>query len=70
MEVRLPGISGPQCVVQLASPLPETEIMILIVFEEYDRIYEALAAGATCYLLKTKGHHPLNSCLAAKLGTL
>jgi DNA-binding NarL/FixJ family response regulator len=52
MDIQMPGMSGPECVARLKEHLPDTEIMMLTVFEEYDRVYEALAAGATGYLLK------------------
>lgn len=52
MDIQLPGISGPDCVSQLRDNLPDTEILMLTVFEEYDCIYESLKAGATGYLLK------------------
>ena len=52
MDVELPGLSGVECVARLKAQLPETEFMMLTVFEDYDRIYQALLAGATGYLLK------------------
>lgn len=54
MDIQMRGMSGPECVAQLKEQLPHTEIMMLTVFEEYERIYEALAAGATGYLLKRR----------------
>lgn len=54
MDIQMGGMSGPECVAQLKEQLPRTEIMMLTVFEEYERIYEALAAGATGYLLKRR----------------
>jgi len=54
MDIQMRGMSGPECVAQLKEQLPRTEIMMLTVFEEYERIYEALAAGATGYLLKRR----------------
>ena len=81
MDIQLPGMSGPACVAELKDRLPETEILMLTVFEEYDRIYEALVAGATGYLLKRtppgelleaiedlhNGGSPMSSAIARKV---
>lgn len=52
MDIRLPGLSGIQCVRRIKSSLARAQIMMLTVIEDYDRIYESLKAGATGYLLK------------------
>ncbi len=52
MDVNLPGMSGVECVRRLKPLLPETQIVMLTVYEDSDLILAALAAGATGYLLK------------------
>ena len=52
MDIHLPGMSGIECVPRLKSVLPATRIMMLSVFEDHDRIFESLRAGASGYLLK------------------
>jgi len=52
MDIHLPGISGIQCVWRVKTMLPATRIMMLSVFEDHDRIFESLRAGASGYLLK------------------
>jgi len=52
MDIQLPGLSGTDCVPRLRAALPDTQFMMLTVFEDHDRIFQALAAGATGYLLK------------------
>ena len=52
MDIHLPGISGIQCVRRVKTMLPATRIMMLSVFEDHDRIFESLRAGASGYLLK------------------
>lgn len=51
-DINLPGQSGIECVRQLKPMLPETQFVIVTVYMDADRIFEALAAGATGYLLK------------------
>ena len=52
LDIHLPGISGIECVPRLKAILPATRIMMLSVFEDHDRIFESLRAGASGYLLK------------------
>jgi DNA-binding NarL/FixJ family response regulator len=52
MDINLPGMNGVECVRRLKLLLPETQIMMLTVYEDTDLIFNALAAGATGYLLK------------------
>jgi len=52
MDINLPGLSGIECVRRLKPLLPATQFVMLTVYEDADHIFEALAAGATGYLLK------------------
>lgn len=52
MDINLPGMSGVECVRVLKQKLPDTQIVMLTVYEDTDNIFNALAAGATGYLLK------------------
>lgn len=52
MDIQLPGISGIECVARLKEPCPGIQIMMVTVYDNNDRIFEALAAGANGYLLK------------------
>ena len=52
MDINLPGISGVEAVKRLKPLLPDTQFVMLTVYEDADHIYNALAAGATGYLLK------------------
>jgi DNA-binding NarL/FixJ family response regulator len=52
MDINLPGMSGVDAVKRLKPALPETQFVMLTVYEDADHIYNALAAGATGYLLK------------------
>ena len=62
MDIQLPGISGIECAARLKPLLPAAQILIVTIYEDADRIFEALKAGASGYLLKTT---PPNELLAA-----
>lgn len=52
MDIGLPGMSGIEGVRELRSRSPETDVMMLTVYEDETRIFESLCAGASGYLLK------------------
>ena len=52
MDINLPGLSGIEGVRRLKPLLPDTQFLILTVYEDTDHVFDALAAGATGYLLK------------------
>jgi DNA-binding NarL/FixJ family response regulator len=53
MDIHLPGISGIECTLRLKQLLPETQVLIVTVYTDADRVFEALKAGASGYLLKS-----------------
>jgi DNA-binding NarL/FixJ family response regulator len=52
MDINLGGMSGIECVRRLKPLMPETQVVMLTVFEDTEKIFSALAAGASGYLLK------------------
>jgi len=52
MDIQLPKMSGIDCTAQLKQLLPALQIIMVTVYEDTDRIYRALRAGACGYLLK------------------
>lgn len=52
MDIQLPKMSGIECAAQLKQSLPAVQIIMVTVYEDTDRIYRALRAGACGYLLK------------------
>ena len=63
MDINLPGMSGVEAVRRLKPALPETQFLMLTVYEDTDHIYSALAAGATGYLLKQTPREELLAAL-------
>ncbi len=52
MDINLSGMNGPECVRRLKPLLPNSQFMMLTVYEDSDHIIQALQSGATGYLLK------------------
>ena len=52
MDINLPGMDGIECVKILKNKMPDTQFMMFTVYENDERVFEALKAGATGYLLK------------------
>ena len=52
MDINLPGMNGVECVRKLKQLLPQTQAIMLTVYEDTENIFNALAAGASGYLLK------------------
>ncbi len=52
MDINLPGFNGVECVRRLKPLLPATQVIMLTVYQNTENIFNALAAGATGYLLK------------------
>ncbi|MBM3848266.1 MAG: response regulator transcription factor [Verrucomicrobia bacterium] len=81
MDINLPGISGVECVRQLKQVLPEVHIVMVTVYDDSDRIFQALQMGASGYLLKRstaaeilhaveevkRGGAPMSSYIARKV---
>ena len=55
MDISLPGMSGIECIRQLKDKTPKTQFMMFTVYENDEKVFEALKAGASSYLLKNTG---------------
>jgi DNA-binding NarL/FixJ family response regulator len=52
LDVGLPGMSGIEGISHLKALAPATHIVILTVFDDQDKVFKAICAGASGYLLK------------------
>jgi DNA-binding NarL/FixJ family response regulator len=80
-DINLPGMSGIDCVRTLKPLMPKTQFVMLTVYEDSERIFQALTAGATGYLVKRasrselleaiisvhRGESPMSSGIARKI---
>ncbi|MDF2713516.1 MAG: two component transcriptional regulator, LuxR family [Paenibacillus sp.] len=83
MDIQMPKMNGISCAKHIKQMLPETVVLILTTFAEDEYIIEALAGGATGFLLKdmpgdklihsirdaVAGQFMLPSVIAAKLAS-
>lgn len=53
MDVRLPGISGPQAVATITEEFPDARILMLSTHSGEEEVYRSLQAGARGYILKS-----------------
>ena len=52
MDIDMPGISGIEATELVKHHYPEINVLIFTVFEDRDKVFRAICAGATGYLLK------------------
>ena len=81
MDINLPGMSGIDCIRNIKDKCPSTQFMMFTVYENDEKVLQALQAGATGYLLKrtephriiesikelNQGGSPMNSSIARKV---
>jgi DNA-binding NarL/FixJ family response regulator len=80
-DIQLPGLSGIELISLLKPRRPGIQFMVLTVYDDADRVFKALQAGATGYVLKNtpsgklieslidlrKGGSPMSSQIARKV---
>jgi DNA-binding NarL/FixJ family response regulator len=55
MDISLPGMNGIECIRQVKDKSKSTQFMMFTVYENDEKVFEALKAGASGYLLKNTG---------------
>lgn len=55
MDINLPGVNGIDCIKEIRNKIPKTQFMMFTVYENDEKVFEALKAGASGYLLKNTG---------------
>lgn len=53
LDVGLPGMSGLEGIKRLRDAAPRTRVIMLTMFDDHDKVFKAICAGAAGYLLKT-----------------
>lgn len=84
MDIQMPGLSGIETTRRLKVAHPEIEVLMFTVFDDDERIFDAIQAGASGYLLKDdpvdqivdaikeleQGGAPISAAIARKVLTL
>ena len=52
MDINLPGVDGIECVRQLKVQMHDVQFIMLTIYEDGNRLFKSLMAGASGYLLK------------------
>jgi DNA-binding NarL/FixJ family response regulator len=52
MDIQLPRMSGIECVARIKEKIPDLPVVMLTVFEDSEKVFKALEAGACGYLVK------------------
>jgi two-component system response regulator NreC len=52
MDVGLPGVSGLELTARVKRSVPDTQVLVVTMYEREDYLFEALRAGASGYVLK------------------
>jgi DNA-binding NarL/FixJ family response regulator len=68
LDVGLPGMSGLEGIRLFRELSPHTLVIILTVFEDDEKIFQAICAGASGYLLKTAGAGAIVQAIHDALG--
>jgi len=69
MDIQLPKMSGVECVAELKELLPDTQVIMVTVYEDPNTIFRALRAGASGYVLKrSKSEIILNAIREVRRG--
>ena len=84
MDIQLPGMNGIECIKRLKEKPIRTQFMMFTIYENDEKVFEALKAGASGYLLKNtapaqiveglkdlyNGGSPMSANIARKLVTV
>lgn len=64
MDIHMPGISGIETTARLKELLPELQVIMVTVYRDHDKIFDALKAGACGYLLKRSSPDEVRRAIA------
>jgi DNA-binding NarL/FixJ family response regulator len=64
MDIQLPNLSGIACTTRLRQLLPGVQVIMVTVYGDYDKIFQALKAGACGYLLKRSSREEILQAIA------
>ena len=64
MDINLPGMDGIECTRILKQKFPELQVMMCTVYEDDEKIFNAIAAGASGYILKRSDSSKITAAIS------
>ena len=52
MDIEMPGMTGIEAVIKIKKDFPHIQVLMQTVFEDDDRVFDSICAGASGYILK------------------
>ncbi len=68
LDVQLPGVDGIAALAEFREAIPNTRVIILTVFDDADKIFRAVCAGASGYVLKASGTDKIGESIRQVMG--
>jgi DNA-binding NarL/FixJ family response regulator len=63
LDVGLPGLDGIRSLPMIKQLAPQTQVIVLTVFDDQDKIFRAICEGASGYLLKTASQEEIGCAI-------
>ncbi|MDZ4750681.1 MAG: response regulator transcription factor [Flavobacteriales bacterium] len=63
MDIELPGMSGIECVGKMKALAPFTQVVMCTVFEQEDKIFDSICAGASGYIVKNSSPEKIREAI-------
>lgn len=68
LDVQLPGVDGITALSKFKEIVPDTRVIILTVFDDAEKIFRAVCAGASGYVLKASGTDKIDEAIRQVMG--
>jgi DNA-binding NarL/FixJ family response regulator len=67
LDVGLPGMSGIEGIRHIKATAPATQVIMLTMFDDHDKVFKSICAGASGYLLKTSAPEKITESIQEAL---
>ena len=63
LDVNLPGMNGIDGIKEIKGLAPATQVIMLTMFDDHDKVFRSICAGASGYLLKTSSREKITEAI-------